>query len=98
MTDLYYIIIVNIKGGGYMATVAVIGAGPAGMMAAIKASEHNKVILIDKNNKLGKKLYITGKGRCNVTNAKEISEFFDNISGNPNFLYSSLYSFTNEDT
>lgn len=79
-----------------MATVAVVGAGPAGMMAAIKASEHNKVILIDKNNKLGKKLYITGKGRCNVTNAKDISEFFDNIPGNPNFLYSSLYSFTNE--
>jgi predicted Rossmann fold flavoprotein len=97
MADLYYIIIVNKKGGGYMATVAVIGAGPAGMMAAIKASEHNKVILIDKNNKLGKKLYITGKGRCNVTNAKEISEFFDNIPGNPNFLYSSLYSFTNDD-
>jgi predicted Rossmann fold flavoprotein len=97
MADLYYIIIVNKKGGGYMATVAVIGAGPAGMMAAIKASEHNKVILIDKNNKLGKKLYITGKGRCNVTNAKEISEFFDSIPGNPNFLYSSLYSFTNDD-
>jgi len=98
MADLYYIIIVNKKGGGYMATVAVIGAGPAGMMAAIKASEHNEVILIDKNNKLGKKLYITGKGRCNITNAKDISEFFDNIPGNPNFLYSSLYSFTNEDT
>lgn len=80
-----------------MATVAVVGAGPAGMMAAIKASEHNKVILIDKNNKLGKKLYITGKGRCNVTNAKDISEFFGSIPGNPNFLYSSLYSFTNED-
>jgi len=79
-----------------MATVAVVGAGPAGMMAAIKASEQNKVILIDKNNKLGKKLYITGKGRCNVTNAKDISEFFGNIPGNPNFLYSSLYSFTNE--
>jgi predicted Rossmann fold flavoprotein len=88
---------VNKKGGVYMATVAVIGGGPAGMMAAIKASEHNKVILIDKNNKLGKKLYITGKGRCNLTNAKDISEFFDNIQGNPNFLYSSLYSFTNED-
>ncbi|MBP1744609.1 MAG: FAD-dependent oxidoreductase [Firmicutes bacterium] len=80
-----------------MATVAVIGGGPAGMMAAIKASEHNKVILIDKNNKLGKKLYITGKGRCNLTNAKDINDFFDNIPGNPNFLYSSLYSFTNED-
>ena len=81
-----------------MALVAVIGAGPAGMMAALAASENNKVILIDKNNKLGKKLYITGKGRCNITNSKDISEFFDNIPGNPNFLYSSLYSFTNQDT
>jgi len=81
-----------------MVTVAVIGGGPAGMMAALKASEHNKVILIEKNNKLGKKLYITGKGRCNVTSSKDISEFFDNIPGNPEFLYSSLYSFTNEDT
>ncbi|MHC1721183.1 MAG: NAD(P)/FAD-dependent oxidoreductase [Clostridiaceae bacterium] len=81
-----------------MVTVAVIGAGPAGMMAALKASEHNKVILIEKNNKLGKKLYITGKGRCNITSSKDISEFFDNIPGNPEFLYSSLYSFTNEDT
>jgi hypothetical protein len=94
---LYYIIIVNKKGGVFMATVAVLGAGPAGMMAAIKASEHNKVILIDKNSKLGKKLFITGKGRCNVTNAKDVSEFFGSIPGNPNFLYSSLYSFTNED-
>jgi len=81
-----------------MALVAVIGGGPAGMMAALAASENNKVILIDKNNKLGKKLYITGKGRCNITNSKHISEFFDNIPGNPNFLYSSLYSFTNQDT
>lgn len=81
-----------------MALVAVIGGGPAGMMAALAASEKNKVIIIDKNNKLGKKLYITGKGRCNITNSKDISEFFDNIPGNPNFLYSSLYSFTNQDT
>jgi len=81
-----------------MAVIAVIGAGPSGMMAAIAASDANKVILIDKNNKLGKKLYITGKGRCNVTNSKDISEFFDYIPGNPNFLYSSLYTFTNDDT
>ncbi len=81
-----------------MALVTVIGAGPAGIMAALAAAEKNKVILIEKNNKLGKKLYITGKGRCNITNSKDISEFFDNIPGNPNFLYSALYSFTNEDT
>jgi predicted Rossmann fold flavoprotein len=78
--------------------VIIIGAGPAGMMAAIKASEKNQVILLDGNERIGKKLYITGKGRCNVTNAKDISEFFDYIPGNPHFLYSALYSFTNEDT
>ncbi|MGL5869119.1 NAD(P)/FAD-dependent oxidoreductase [Clostridium chrysemydis] len=81
-----------------MKTVVVIGAGPAGMMAAIESSKSNKVILIEKNNKLGKKLYITGKGRCNVTNNKDISEFFDYIPGNPHFLYSSLYTFDNQRT
>ena len=78
--------------------VAIIGAGPAGMMAAITASKNHQVILIDGNEKVGKKLFITGKGRCNVTNAKDISEFFDFIPGNPHFLYSALYTFTNEDT
>lgn len=81
-----------------MAQVVVVGGGPAGMMAAIAASKNNKVILIEKNNKLGKKLFITGKGRCNVTNNKDISEFFDYIPTNPHFLYSALYTFTNEDT
>lgn len=79
-----------------MAKVIVIGGGPAGMMAAITASKNHNVVLIEKNEKLGKKLYITGKGRCNITNAKDISEFFDQIPRNPHFLYSSLYSFTNE--
>jgi len=81
-----------------LAQVVVVGGGPAGMMAAIAASKNNKVILIEKNNKLGKKLFITGKGRCNVTNNKDISEFFDYIPSNPHFLYSALYTFTNEDT
>jgi predicted Rossmann fold flavoprotein len=81
-----------------LAQVVVVGGGPAGMMAAIAASKNNNVILIEKNNKLGKKLFITGKGRCNVTNNKDISEFFDYIPTNPHFLYSALYTFTNEDT
>lgn len=81
-----------------MSKVIVIGAGPAGMMAAIHASKEHEVTLLDGNEKLGRKLFITGKGRCNVTNAKDISEFFDYIPGNPHFLYSALYSFTNEDT
>lgn len=81
-----------------MATVVIIGGGPAGMMAAITAADKYNTILIEKNDKLGRKMFISGKGRCNVTNAKDISEFFDFIPGNPHFLYSSLYSFTNEDT
>ncbi|AGX43208.1 NAD(P)/FAD-dependent oxidoreductase [Clostridium saccharobutylicum] len=81
-----------------MSKVIVIGAGPAGMMAAIEASKNHEVILLDGNERIGKKLFITGKGRCNVTNAKDISEFFEYIPGNPHFLYSSLYSFTNDDT
>lgn len=81
-----------------MSKVIVIGAGPAGMMAAIKAGEKHEVILLDGNEKVGKKLFITGKGRCNVTNNKDISEFFDYIPGNPYFLYSALYTFTNVDT
>lgn len=80
--------------------VIVVGAGPAGLMAAIRAS-HNKdnhVTLIDRNGNIGKKLFITGKGRCNVTSSKDISEFFENIPKNREFLYSALYSFTNLDT
>ena len=79
-------------------TVVVIGGGPAGMMAAIQAAKNHEVMLLDGNDRIGKKLFITGKGRCNVTNAKDISEFFEFIPGNPYFLYSSLYTFTNKDT
>lgn len=78
--------------------IAIIGAGPAGVMAAIAAKKSGaEITLYDKNEKIGKKLYITGKGRCNVTNASDISEFFDRIINNPSFLYSSFYGFTNED-
>lgn len=63
--------------------VIVVGGGPAGMMAAIKAAEDgNKVLLIEKNKTLGKKLLITGKGRCNITSSLNIDEFIKNIPGN----------------
>ena len=80
-----------------MSKVMVIGAGPAGIMAAITAAENHNVILVDGNEKIAKKLFITGKGRCNITNGKDIGDFFDYIPGNPHFLYSALYSFTNND-
>ncbi|WFA09720.1 NAD(P)/FAD-dependent oxidoreductase [Tissierella sp. Yu-01] len=78
--------------------IGVIGAGPAGIIAAgIAGSRGLDVTLIDKNDRIGKKLFITGKGRCNITNASSIEDFFEYIVTNKNFLYSSLYSFTNED-
>lgn len=77
--------------------IAVVGGGPAGMMAAIAAGEQGAdVTLFDGNEKLGKKLYITGKGRCNVTNNADSSEFFKNIPRNPRFLYSCYAAFDNE--
>ena len=67
--------------------VIVIGAGAAGMMAAIAAARNNKkVIVIEKNEKVGKKLFITGKGRCNITNACDIEDLLSNIVTNPKFL------------
>lgn len=82
-----------------MRKVAVIGAGPSGMMAAIAAAEEGaRVTLYEKNEKCGKKLYITGKGRCNLTNTCGLPAFFDNIVRGRKFLYSAVYSFSNEDT
>ena len=69
--------------------VAVIGGGPAGMIAAVEAAKNgNAVVLFERNEKLGKKLYITGKGRCNVTNDCEREAFFEHVLKNPRFLYS----------
>ncbi len=78
-----------------MSKIIVIGGGAAGMMAAISASnnEQNEVILFEKNEKLGKKIYITGKGRCNVTNASDVDNLLQNTIGNKTFMYSSYYTF-----
>lgn len=79
--------------------VVVIGGGPAGMMAAISAAEClADVTLVERNERLGKKLNITGKGRCNVTNACGVQDFMSNVPTNPRFLYSSLGRFSTEDT
>ena len=77
-----------------MKNIIVIGGGAAGMMAAYSAAESGaKVTLYEKNEKLGKKVFITGKGRCNVTNAGDTNEFFNQVISNPKFLYSAIYSF-----
>ena len=77
--------------------IVVIGGGAAGMMAAVAAARHtaseNRVFLVEKNEKLGKKLFITGKGRCNVTNACEAEDFFQNVMEHEKFLYSAVYGF-----
>ena len=79
--------------------IVVIGGGPAGMMAAITAAEGgSSVTLIEKNEKLGKKLFLTGKGRCNLTNACPAEELFDNIRTNPKFLYSAFHGLDNATT
>lgn len=76
--------------------VIVIGGGAAGMMAAVRAGSLGyDVLLLEKNEKLGKKIYITGKGRCNVTNAADIETVFANIKHNSKFMYSSLYGYDN---
>ena len=79
-----------------MSRIIVAGGGAAGMMAAYAAAvSGHQVVLLEKNEKLGKKIYITGKGRCNVTNAAEKDQFFQNIISNSKFLYSSIYQFDN---
>lgn len=82
-----------------MSKIAVAGGGAAGMIAAIFAARAgNEVSLYEKNEKLGKKLFITGKGRCNLTNAADMEDLFAAVVSNPKFLYSSFYGFTNEQT
>lgn len=78
--------------------VIIIGGGPAGMLAAITAAKNgNETTIIEKNNRLGKKLLITGKGRCNITSSIDISNFINNIPGNGKFLYSAFQNYTNRD-
>lgn len=81
-----------------MSKVAVVGGGAAGMMAAIAAAERGHTVhLYEKNEKLGKKIYITGKGRCNLTNDCEVEELLQAVCVNRKFLYSAFYGFTSQD-
>lgn len=81
-----------------MSRVLVVGGGAAGMFAAIFAARNgNEVVLLEKNEKLGKKIYITGKGRCNITNACDMDTLLGAVVSNSKFLYSSFYGYTNED-
>lgn len=80
-----------------MSHVIVVGGGAAGMFAAIAAAKNgHQVTLYEKNEKLGKKIFITGKGRCNITNAADMEELFDTVVTNSKFLYSSFYGYTNQ--
>ncbi|MCI8551111.1 MAG: NAD(P)/FAD-dependent oxidoreductase [Lachnospiraceae bacterium] len=81
-----------------MGRIVVIGGGAAGMMAAIEAAApENQVILLEKNEKLGKKLFITGKGRCNVTNDCDVESLLSHVVSNRKFLYSAFYGFSSQD-
>lgn len=82
-----------------MSSVIVVGGGAAGMMAAVAAGRRgHRVTLLEKNEKLGKKIYITGKGRCNFTNACDVEQLFGAVVSNPKFLYSAIYGFDNSMT
>lgn len=82
-----------------MSRVIVVGGGAAGMMAAAAAAQNGHLVtLFEKNEKLGRKIYITGKGRCNLTNACDVNDLFDNICTNSKFLYSAVYGFDNNRT
>ena len=79
-----------------MKKIAIIGCGAAGMMAALSAaSGGSSVTIFEKNEKPGKKIYITGKGRCNVTNACAVEDYFGFVRRNARFLYSAVYGFDN---
>ena len=79
-----------------MSKVVIIGGGAAGMAAAIGAAEcGHDVSVYEKNEKLGKKIYITGKGRCNLTNGCDTEDLFRHMVSNGKFLYSAIYGFTN---
>ena len=81
-----------------MSKVLIIGAGAAGMMAGIAAAYNgNQVEIFEKNDRVGKKIFITGKGRCNITNASDIENHFSNILKNEKFLYSAYNKFNSED-
>lgn len=81
-----------------MKQILVIGAGPAGMMAAIRAAENGAAVtLLEKMKRPGRKMMITGKGRCNITNAADVPEIIRNIHGNGAFLNSSMRAFDNQD-
>ena len=82
-----------------MAKIVIIGGGAAGMAAGIFLGEQgHRVHILEKNEKLGKKLFITGKGRCNLTNSCDEESFFQSVVTNPKFLYSAFYGYTNQDT
>ncbi len=81
-----------------MSKVVVVGGGAAGMFASVfYAKKGNEVHVLEKNEKLGKKLYITGKGRCNITNACDTEDLFNNVISNKKFLYSAFYTYNNHD-